>query len=474
MKRTVPSAEGARSTSSCVTTAGTALAAPKVQFTDPHSTDKSSVSSNWSVSSASAGDHIAILHFLQSVAHQPSATDYQAQLEDPTYEPSDRLLVKQNRTIVGHVRLINREMHLGSQLVPVTLLSDFVVAPEYRRFGCEGALLRRARRAMLKNGATIGLTWSPDTPLLMRHGWSPWNRQHHSAANPRRILSCLAARLEQESSLAPKPFSRPDQKRYNIRLWRQVELAALQRLYSENIERLWGPLERSTSYWRWLIGRGGNERIYVAIDGPDQFELDDSLAPIIGYAATRKGRLMEIMCSGDHPQAAVQLLERACGDAIERGIDRVEVEAPSEDPLHAMLAAAGGNRCYMDPNQRQTQLVTLLKPQRLVGLLGRLFADRLSSADIPVPNVLGIQVDGERTSFTVLEKGVEWKVGKLGRSYLTCSAGDLAPLLLGQIDVREAVEAGRLRPSTRVALELAETLFPRVPLWRPPWDEQSA
>ncbi len=44
-------------------------------------------------------------------------------------------------------------------------------------------------------------------------------------------------------------------------------------------------------------------------------------------------------------------------------------------------------------------------------------------------------------------------------------------LLLGHLDIETAAQAGRLAVSTRVAMQTAKTLFPRLPLWRPPWDD---
>ena len=36
-----------------------------------------------------------------------------------------------------------------------------------------------------------------------------------------------------------------------------------------------------------------------------------------------EGRIVEIKCSTEHPEAAIQLLGRACGDAIEKDFLRV-------------------------------------------------------------------------------------------------------------------------------------------------------
>jgi hypothetical protein len=38
----------------------------------------------------------------------------------------------------------------------------------------------------------------------------------------------------------------------------------------------------------------------------------------------------------------------------------------------------------------------------------------------------------------------------------------------------EAVAAGRMEPSTQMAVKLAAQLFPRQPLWCPMWDDLPA
>jgi hypothetical protein len=64
--------------------------------------------------------------------------------------------------------------------------------------------------------------------------------------------------------------------------------------------------------------------------------------------------------------------------------------------------------------------------------------------------------------------------GRVGRSYLKLVDAELARLLLSQCDPQEAAAAGRLEPSTQIALKLATQIFPRVPLWCPMWDDMPA
>jgi hypothetical protein len=319
----------------------------------------------------------------------------------------------------------------------------------------------------------LGLLSTDQPKFYVRRGWVVAGRHCYSAAAPRSILSHLKLRetqIHQRQSVLKKDVPR----RYNIRLWRHVELAALQRLYEERTEGGYGSFVRTPAYWRWLVGRGGQQRIYVAIDGPDKFELDELLTPIVGYAAMREGRIVELMNSPAHPEASVQLLSRACSDAIEKDFLHVRLDAPPTEPLHQSLIQAGGSYCCHEADQGMVFMANLFQPQRFLKSMGRDLDRRAKEAGLPRPCQLGLLVDGEKYRLSVSRVNVELIAGTVGRSYLKCSLYDLNQLLLGHIDVREAVNAGRLAVSTRVACEMANALFPRLPFWRPPWDELPA
>ncbi len=45
-----------------------------------------------------------------------------------------------------------------------------------------------------------------------------------------------------------------------------------------------------------------------ALDGPDKLELEETIAPIVGYAVLRQDRVVELFAAPNHPTAAQQLL----------------------------------------------------------------------------------------------------------------------------------------------------------------------
>ena len=65
------------------------------------------------VSPAQAGDHGPINRFLQNIFRKPTSTDFAAQLEDPRYEPSDRIVARLGNQIIGHARVQMRDIHFG-------------------------------------------------------------------------------------------------------------------------------------------------------------------------------------------------------------------------------------------------------------------------------------------------------------------------------------------------------------------------
>ena len=119
-------------------------------------------------------------------------------------------------------------------------------------------------------------------------------------------------------------------------------------------------------------------------------------------------------------------------------------------------------------------MVKLLEPFRFLSMLSPCLQQRVRDSDLTLPTELGINLAGEKFTLAVRRRSVKLIHGKLGRSYLDCSPAELSQLLLGHLDVKAAIQAGRLQASTRVAGDIAAVLFPQLPIWRPPWDELPA
>jgi hypothetical protein len=246
------------------------------------------------------------------------------------------------------------------------------------------------------------------------------------------------------------------------------------RIYAQNTARGFGPLERSEAYWRWLISRKAFDHIIVAIHGRDRMELVDTNAPIVGYAVVCQDRVVELLTAPDHPVAGPQLLARACGDSIEHNRQTIALEAPPGDPLHRLVIEAGGTMNASESDAGEVQMVKVLNPAQFVRAIESELAERASAANLPPVCELGLFIEGTRQVLTVTRRGVRLSTGRLGRSYLALKDNEFNRMLLGHNDVAESVQQGRIIPSTQIALETARALFPRLPLWRPKWDDAQA
>jgi len=428
---------------------------------------------------AGPGDHPSIFNLLNRVFQAPSQAEFQAQLEQPYYEPTNRLIVRRGDEVVAHVRNSNRELHFGLATVPVAYLAELATGPEYRDLGIASALVKSAENLARFEGAACALTRTSQPGLFEGLGWTPCSRHCFSTAAPRDLLAHLNVTGQAEPSPATDlaaclhPGFRPPPE-LNIRLWRHVEQAALARLYSENTLLTYGTFVRSDDYWRWLLSRQGYERIYIAIEGPDKLDLDDLLEPIVGYAAMKEGRIVEMMTSPNRPDAAVQLLVRACGDAIERDHHQLRIDAAPGHPLHQVFTQAGGSHVARESVGGDTTMVKLFDPLGFLRNLCSTLHERAKAASLPRPIELGLLLDGEKHQLAITRRGVRLETGRLGRSYLTCTTALLTQLLLGHLNVKQAVAAKHLSASTQIAAETAAVLFPKLPFWLPPLDDLPA
>lgn len=425
------------------------------------------------LTSASAGDHAAIFQLYTALFASPSRDAFYASLDDPFYEPRDRLVVRRGSRIVAHVHRTQRVMHFGGLDLPVAGVFGLGTLPEFRHRGYGRALVQVAEQAMAEEGALLGLLSTRVPHFFRALGWAVCGRQHRSEANTRSLLSQLSARG------VPPPDGA-----LTIRPWRQVELPALMRVYAANTAGAVGPYQRSEAFWRWLLSRQGIDNVLVAIQGPDRFTLEDCNSPIVGYCITLEERILELMTAslagaaapsnGFAPPTdttAEQLLARACGEAIERDFHRIVLHAPPGDRLHDLFRIAGGTVNHQEAHQGEVFMAKVFDPAALLKRFQAELQRRAEEAGLGGRSEIGFLVGPQKFQLAVSRRGVKLGRSRLGRSYLRLNEAEFTRLLLGHLDLDEAVEQGRVEASTRLARQLAAALFPRLPLWRPPWDD---
>jgi len=424
---------------------------------------------------ACAGDHPAIHHFLSNVfkTHIPAA-DFNIQLDNPTYEPSNRLLVRHGATIIAHSRIIDREIQFGNQQIPVSFLTEMGTIPEFRGSGVGTALLRAVEQQMELNGSVVGVLRTTIPHFYARLGWSLCTIPVKSVAGAHDILSHLIGQQrQQEAERAVNPLNAP-LKQLNIRLWRHVEQDALMRIYQLNTQSCFGAHVRTEAAWRWLFNRRAFDQIYVALESNDKIALGASLHSIIGYGVVKTGRVIELMVDKGRDDVRNQLLQRICSDVIEHQDKHVTIDARANDVLHRIVIESGGNQVSQATPGLEVTMVKIFKPLDFIRLIRSTFRKRVRDAGLGFPCELGINLKTERFQIACNQRSTRLLDGRLGRSYLNCSTQVFSELLLGQCDISRAITQERIVPSTRIALETAQVLFPRIPLWFPSLDDLTA
>ncbi len=296
--------------------------------------------------------------------------------------------------------------------------------------------------------------------FFRRSCWALCGSNFRGAANPHHVLSRL---LEYGVGLRRTA-------RIQVRPWRRWEEEAIARVYRQNHCGSFGLLERNRSYWHWLLEQRAYDQFYVALDGPDLWDLKETSTRVVGYVAIRGEKIIELMTVPGRKKVLMELLARACGDAIEQDQRQIILHGPADSPALGFFCCPPDPAHFVHCEQAEVCMARLLDPLGLLRKLCCVFTERATEAGLARPVELGLLVDGRKYQIDIAGSG-RATADTLGRSYLRMNVADFTRLVLGQLDLDRAVLEGRVEPSTALALEAARVLFPRLPYWRPLLDD---
>jgi GNAT superfamily N-acetyltransferase len=408
-------------------------------------------------------DHFAVRTFLSEIFGSTYAAEFQTALNDPSYRADHRLLLHRAGRIIAHAQMTRRMMQFGSLSLPVAGLQGLATAANCRGQGLGTHLLSAAEKHMVEAGALVGLLRTRVPHFFRRTGWALCGDSAGCSASPHAVLGRL---LEQGLGLQRTA-------RIQVRPWRRWEEESVARVYRQGLAGSYGTLERSSAYWHWLLERRAYDQFYVALDGPDLFDLQESSTRLVGYAAVKGDRIVELVTARERRKATIELLARTCGDAIEQDHRRIVLNVPAGSP--ALGFFCGEPQMSPDWNHEPMEccMARLLDPLRLMRVMCGVFAGRAKEAGLARPLELGLFVEGQKYQLEIADS-VRVSRGTFGRSYLRLNVADFTRLLLGQLDWDRALEEGRVIPSTGLAREAGRALFPALPFWRPMLDDLRA
>lgn len=395
------------------------------------------------VTRGDAGDHPGVQRFLQSVISGLTQEAFAASLEEPLYEPSDRIVARLGPRVVGHALVSRRDAYINSALVPVARLSQITILPELRGQGLGAKLLHAAETRIQEDQVPLALLATARPAFFEReHGWLPVANIRRTQLTSRNLVGILEASAGALSG------------RWRVRPWRQMEYGALEDVYRNSTQGIFAGYERTEAFWRWVVGSCSPARLLVAHDRNQSGDCE-----LAGYVILRGESILEVTARNDRPDVLHALLHRACDEAIERSLHRLEFEAAEEHPAHRMLGYQPDNE---NGNGISITLLAKMFDQRgLLEALAPALDARAKAAEIDRPCELGFRMMNEAPCRLLFQpRSVKLANNGVGRSYLRCSPEAMLRTVLGRPKQGESL---RFRPSTDRAKAIAAAIFPALP-----------
>jgi predicted acetyltransferase len=416
-----------------------------------------------------AGDHPLIIQLLVQARQAPLAEDFQSRLDEPNYRPGDRLLVRRGQTLLGHVHVAGHISWFEGQRIAIVKLEEFAMLPEHRDSSYDRELLAAAESIAAGEGAVLGLVHTDRPEWFARQGWSLLRGQGHTRASARAVLAHLDA--QEQTRRRRKTNSQ-------VRTWRHFELDQVRELYDQIAADLWGPLYRSEACWQWLIGRKAQDQVLLAVqrgkgglvttlngDGAGTEHAEEQAA---GYAVVSGSCIVEMITAPKQSAARVQLLARACREAMDRDHHSISLYTPAADPLHELLVTAGG--AWIDAASNGPRwMVRLLSPERWIERCYPLWRHRARTADVPRPFELGLVTPEASYHLTITRRSSRLEQTSTPPSdQVHCDRPTFDSLLTGNLAIPQAIAQGKLRLSRPELAPPLTALFPARLFWQSP------
>jgi len=253
-------------------------------------------------------------------------------------------------------------------------------------------------------------------------------------------------------------------------------VTALSKLYQNCVVGQYGPFLRSAKYWTWLLDRRGFDELIVALEGQQDAPDDggETSSKLLGYYATRSGRIVEMMACTHRSQPACELLLFAFRDAKEHNRQQVELEAPWGSQCCSFLQKLLGEKMPAGHPGDSSVMAKLLDPASfLTSMLPELSFRFLQSGRAPGAS-LGLRIEGHPFTCRLEESQVRILRNSRADCWVNLSQHQATRLfLIGQRPSDDGLKSREKPEDVGAGLvrELLQDLFPPIGFWRSVLDD---
>ena len=402
------------------------------------------------IRAAKAHERDEIIDLIAAVFVERCRPRYASQhYQDSSYELDQSRVCVVDGKIVSYVRVSDRSMYIGKEVVKLGGIGMVVTSPEYRGRGYASALLRDAIAYMEANNYDLSILFTTIQPFYMPLGWASFPQTN------------FELELHGKKTFAPSGWkSRP----FEI----EKDLTQISQIYDEHNKGRTGTVLRSEQLWRdgysqqvgmlpsLVVEKDGQIGAYANLAFPNDAQDIDA------YLATYYPNLREVGCRNTDPDSLHPLCHAILEAAYERGVESISGRLTRHHPMTLLLSEESGSPLSFSIHERAMY--------RVISLEG-LFQKLIPKFEAELENTATTDQSGS-FHFTVGDQSCTLDVnrGKVaviaddrGRTRVALENYHFLKVLFGDATFRQLDEFNRakglnLRPDE---ITLLSTLFPK-------------
>ena len=263
------------------------------------------------IRTAKADERDEIVDLISAVFVEKCRPRYASQhYEDSSYELDQSRVCVVDGKIVSYVRVSDRSMYVGKEIVKLGGIGMVVTSQEYRGRGYASALLRNAIAYMEAQSYDLSILFTTIQPFYMPLGWASFPQTN------------FELELHSKKTFAPSGWK---SRQFDL----ERDLTQISQIYDEHNRGRTGTVLRSEELWRdgysqqvgmlssLVVEKAGQIGAYANLAFPD----DDQ--GIDAYLATYYPNLREVGWRGTAPDSPLALCHAILEAAYDRGVESI-------------------------------------------------------------------------------------------------------------------------------------------------------